>query len=418
MKKILKICLVLLICISFINGSTFVYANTEEVTSGGPEILADSAILIDAKTGMVLYQKYANARMYPASITKILTVYLACLNLNPETVLTASDTAIFGFDRSSSHIWLDTKEEARVIDLEYASLLMSANDASNILAEGVSGSQEAFVDLMNQTVSELGLNNTHFNNPHGLPDENHYTTAYDMAMITRLAIRNSDFLKIFSTKTYEMPPTNKQSQTRIFATGNPLIKNGEYYYEYAIGGKTGWTEPAGYTMVAYASKDNMDLIAVVLHEKTAEDRYIDTKALFEYGFSNYKTMLIKGSDIETKEVEIKKGNDLWAVAKFSINVDFNILLPMDTDESTVTTEVEIRNEDNPEKVAGYVILKINGETVGEQIMDKDIEIFDISFKATKLPLIEKGIDYFSILVLGLFVLRHFILFLRKFELPE
>ncbi len=418
MKKFIKIFLILTLCLIYLLSVFNVKAQEETIESAGLEIFAESAILIDAKTGKILYQKNANEKMYPASITKILTVYLSSINLKPESVLTASDTAIFNFDRSSSHIWLDTKEEARVIDLQHASLLASANDASNMLAEGVSGTQEAFATLMNETVSELGLSNTHFTNAHGLPDENHYTTAYDMAMITRMAIKDENFLKIFSTKTYEMPATNKQANPRVFANGNAMIKNGKFNYEFAIGGKIGWTEPAGYTMVTYASKDNMDLIAVVMKESEADNRYIDTKTLFEYGFNNYKTVVIKGSEIESKTVEIKKDNYLWAKATFDINVDFNILLSQSMDDSLVKAEVEIRNEDDPEKIEGYVVLKINNEVVGEQIMNKNLEMFDISFEATKLPIIERVLDYLSIGFLGLFFLRNFVIFLRKFELPE
>ncbi len=415
MKKIILIFINIMFCFNLINVKA---EENVDITPNGPEILAESAVLIDAKSGKILYQKYANSRMYPASITKILTVYLACLNLNPETVLTASDSAIFGFDRNSSHLWIDVNEEVKAIDLEYASLLSSANDATNILAEGVSGSQEAFVELMNQTVADMGLENTHFNNAHGLPDENHYSSAYDMALITRMAIKNTDFLNIFSSKSYKMAPTNKQSEARQLANGNEMIKNSKNYYEYAIGGKIGWTEDAGYTMVTYASKNNMDLIAVVMKESESENRYIDTKALFDYGFNNYKTLLIKGSDIESKTVEIKKGSDLWAKATFFADVDFNILLPYNADEGLVSTEIEIRNDDNPDDIAGYVVIKIDGEVVGEQLMNKSIEVYDISFKATKFPIIEKTLDYISIAVLGLFLLRHFVLSLRKIKLPE
>ena len=159
---------------------------------------------------------------------------------------------------------------------------------------------------MNQTVVELGLNNTHFTNAHGLSDFDHYTSAYDMAMITRAALKNEKFKTIFETKSYEMPPTNKQESKRLFANGNNMIKNGEFYYEYATGGKIGWTPEAGYTMVTTASKDNMDLIAVVLGVFEKDERYKDTKALFEYGFSNYKTMVIKGDEIQVETVEIKR----------------------------------------------------------------------------------------------------------------
>ncbi|NLC97419.1 MAG: D-alanyl-D-alanine carboxypeptidase [Erysipelotrichaceae bacterium] len=389
-----------------------------DVTEGGPIISGESAILIDAKTGMVLYRKNADEHKEPASITKILTVYLASVNLNDETMITASQEAIFGFDRSSSHIWLTPDEKVRAIDLEYAAFLSSANDASNMLAEGVSESQEAFVEVMNQTVEDLGLSNTHFANAHGLHDDNHYTSAYDMAMITRAVLKNNKFKKIFETRTYEMSATNKQESKRTFAAGNNMIKNGEFYYEYATGGKIGWTPEAGYTIVTTATKDNMDLIAVVLNCSDQDSRYTDTKALFEYGFNNYKTVLLKGSDIPVETVEIKDGGKLWAIANFSIDVDFNILLPYNTNEETVTTSIEIKHEKDPNKIEGYVIIKIDGQKVGEVIMDKEIEIFDTSFLATSLPLINKFLDYFSIFILGLFLFVSFVEFTGKIKVPE
>ena len=390
----------------------------DDVTPGGPGISAEAAILIDAKTGMVLYKKNPNRHMQPASITKILTVYLASVNLNPETLVTASQEAIFGFDRKSSHIWLTPDEKVRAIDLEYASFLSSANDASNMLAEGVSGNLGAFTDAMNQTISELGLSDTHFANAHGLSDPNHYTSAYDMAMITRMALKNENFKTIFSAKTYEMPATNKQANPRVFATGNNMLKNSEFFYEFATGGKTGWTPEAGYTMVTTATKDNMDLIAVVLNCPEQNQRYADTKALFEYGFSNYKTMVIKGSEIPEEVVEVKDEGKLLATAKFSIKLDFNILLPAKKDEKSVTTSIEIRNKENPEKIQGYLIINLDGVKVGETIMDKSIEVYDLSFKATVLPIIVRGLDYFSIFVLGIFAFVSFVKQTRKMKLPE
>lgn len=426
-KKILVLLSILFITIIPINAQNTETSPTEEptpipvpqdITQGGPEISGEAAILIDAKSGMVLYRKNADEKKEPASITKIMTVYLASLNLDDETYVTASQEAIFGFDRNSSHIWLTPDESVRAIDLEYASFLGSANDASNMLAEGVSGSQNSFVDLMNQTVSDLGLSNTHFMNAHGLSNAEHYTSAYDMAMLTRAALKNEKFKNIFQTKSYEMPATNKQESTRLFASGNNMIKNGKFFYEYATGGKIGWTPEAGYTIVTTASKDNMDLIAVVLQAPDQDSRYTDTKALFEYGFNNYKTMVIKGDDIPVETVEIKKDGKLWATANFSVDVVFNILLPFNTDESKVTTSVEVRHKDDPKKIEGYLIINIDGVKVGEAIMNKQIVEHDISFKATTLPLINMVLDYFSIFVLGLFLLVSFVKLTRKVQIPE
>lgn len=422
-KKILSV----LIC-TFILISGFQVVAEEEPTptpetvESTPDSLglnAKSAVLIDAKTGMVLYQKNMNQQMYPASITKILSIYIALEKLDPNAVLSASATAIDNIDRTSSHIWLDYGEEAPAIDFIYAGMMASANDAMNVLAESVSGTQEAFVALMNETAKSAGAKNSNFVNAHGLPNEAHVTTAYDMAMITRTAMRNELFKEAFGAKLYEMKPTNKQKDTRTFSTGNEMLKKSKNIYENATGGKIGWTKDAEYTMVTTATYNNMDLIAVVMGCSTSDDRYADTRKLFDYGFNNYKTVIVSKDTIESKVVEVKKGSTVLATATFTVPYDFNILLPMEMEDSAVSTSVVIRNENNPETIEGAVVLYLEGKEVGEQRMQKDIVMHDTSFQATKLPIIVQIIDYISLGVLALFVFIKFLVFLRKnTKLPE
>ena len=271
--------------------------------------------MIDADSGAVLYEKNADERHYPASITKIMTVYLALSRGSLDQTVTATHTAIDNIDRKSSHIWLDYGEELSLKDACYAAIMASANDASNVLAEAVGGSQNEFAEMMNEAAAA---------NAHGLPDEDHYTTAYDMAMITRMAIQNADFAEIFGTVKYEMQPTNKQKDVRYFASGNDMLKKGEFFYEYATGGKIGWTEDAGYTIVTTASKDGVNLIAVVLKNSNKNARYTDTRTLFDYGFANYKQITIPASAFEEKTIEIKKRGQLWATAAFKMSYDLKM----------------------------------------------------------------------------------------------
>lgn len=415
----MKRLVVIIICIFLILVS-FLSVKAEEETSVPEDVVVDtlgisapSAILIDAKSQMVLYEKDAYARLYPASITKILTVYLSCENLDPQQIITCSSSAIYGFDRASSHIFLDVDEEISAIDLMYAAIMQSANDASCVLAEAVSGTIDEFVNLMNATVESWGLTNTHFANPHGLNDENHYTCAYDMAIITKNAMTNSLFKEIFGAMTWQVEPNNKQKDARYFATGNYMLKASEFYYEYATGGKIGYTKDAGYTMVTSASKDNMDLIAVVLNCENSEDRYTSTRKMFDYGFNNYKTVVLDGNDIGTKEVEIYSGRNLWAKALFSVDVNFNVLLPANKDDSSVSYEIEVKDEKNPDLISANVVLYLDGERIGEAKMNKEIEVYDISFENTTKPMINNIFDYFCVGILALFVGFHFLYFLRK-----
>lgn len=363
----------------------------------------ESAVLIDADSGAVLYEKNADDRHYPASITKIMTVYLALSQGNPDQMLTATDTAIDNIDRKSSHIWLDYGEELSLKDACYAAVMASANDASNVLAEAIGGSQEEFSGLMNEAAAAAGAKNTHFANAHGLPDEDHYTTAYDMAMITRMAMKNAAFAEVFGTVKYEMQPTNKQKDVRYFASGNDMLKKGEFFYEYATGGKIGWTEDAGYTIVTTASKDGVNLIAVVLKNSNKNARYTDTRALFDYGFANYKQITIPASSFEEKTIEIKKRGQLWATAKFKMSYDFKILAKTNDDESQYTASVIVENEKDPDTVQAYAILNKNGAEIARQAMEKELEVNDISFKATTWPIIQKGLDLFSVVVFVLFM---------------
>lgn len=391
----------------------------EEVVVDPLGLEAESAILIDAKTGMVLYEKNAYNQMYPASITKILTAYLVCEHLDLNTELICSNEAIFGFDRASSHIALDVGEVVSVEDLLNAMMLESANDAANVLAEGVGGTLERFTDIMNDTVESLGLTGTHFNNAHGMPDENHYTTAYDMAMITRKAIRNDNVKQLLRKQSYQMAPTNLQSETRYFNQNHQMLTSGPYHYDYATGGKLGYTRYAKYTSVTTASKDNMDLIVVVLGCDEADMRYRDTTKLFEYGFNHYKTVKVKSSDIENVEVIVKDGRQAIAKATFSIDVDFNVLLSMDSDESLLTTDVITTNERSVDNVSAYVVLYLNGNEIGRVEMNREIEMYDTSFSGSTLPMIKFVFDCISLVVLVMFIGIHFIYKLRNNKfIPE
>lgn len=387
MQKIKMIGLLVIMLLFSIMPIQAVEANKEEL-----DLDAQSAILIDVKSGTVLYNKNAFEQQYPASITKIMTVYLAVENSNLDQVITANASAIDTIDRSSSHIWLDYGEELTIEDACYAAMLQSANDASNVLAEAVGGTQENFVKMMNEVADEAGALNTHFSNAHGLPDEEHYTTAYDMAMILKTALKNDAFRTIFEAYNYTMEPTNKQKDQRIFATGNELIKKGAYRYEYAKGGKVGWTADAGYTMIATAEKDGMELIAVVLKDSSKEDRFLDIIQLFEYGFSNYKTAVVKADEQAAQTYQIKKGKQIAADCTFTMEYDFSVLLDSDAIIELLTVDYEIRNKESADTIECYAILKNSGVAIGEQQMKKEIVMYDLSFKAVVLPKIMKVID--------------------------
>ena len=258
----------------------------------GPQIEGESAILVDMFTGAVLYSKNADKAQYPASITKIMTALLGCENLDPSQKFTMSQSAAYGIsDSNSSSIYADTGEEFTIEQALMAVMLQSANEMTLAVAELTTGSTKKFVEQMNLKARQLGCTNTHFNNPNGLPDEIHYTTASDMAKIARAAWFNPTFRKFASTQYYEIPPTNKFAETRYLLNHHKMMKSQAYAYDGVLGGKTGYTEAAGNTLVTYAKNDNTYLVAVVL--QSVNGAYADTANLLDYGFNNFSRTAVK-----------------------------------------------------------------------------------------------------------------------------
>lgn len=319
-----KICLSLLLIICIISSLVCVSA----VEYNAPQISTKSAVLIDASTGQVIYDKDMNAKKYPASITKIMTAILAIENLENTDMLTANEEAIDTVPRNTSNIALDYGEEISVEDLLYATLLASANDTSNVLAIGVSGSTDKFAKLMTEKAKEYGAKNTNFANANGLHDTNHYTSAYDMAQIMRHAIANETFRKVISTVVYEAMPTNKQEEVRVFANSHKMIKNTPYIYEGTIGGKTGWTTDAGHTLVTAAERGDTTLVAVVMDSGDSLDvKFEDTTALFDYGFDNFEKVVLTSEKLQNQfaGTEISKEIDMSTLydAEFMIHSSEN-----------------------------------------------------------------------------------------------
>ncbi len=263
----------------------------------GPELASDGAILMDAVTGNILYEKNVDQRMYPASITKILTALIAIEHLSLEEKITYTRDDIYTLERGASTIALRPDEELSVEESLYGLLLASGNECANGLARQTAGSVSAFVDMMNARAAELGCTGTHFANPHGLHDENHYTTPHDMAILMRAAISNATYLRFDSTRTHIIPPTNLVNETRPVKMRHEMLDPySANYYEGVVAGKTGFTTPAGNTLVTYAVRGDLKLISVVMH--STGQQYADTKKLLDYGFSGFQSL--EASSLETR----------------------------------------------------------------------------------------------------------------------
>lgn len=247
---------------------------------------------MDAESGNILYEKNGYAKIYPASTTKVLTAILVLENLPLDEKIVASKNAINSVPLESSVMGIKKEEIFSVENLLYGLLLSSGNDAAIVLAESVSGNVNDFVTLMNTKAKEIGCLNTHFSNPHGFYDDNHYSTPYDMALILKYAMKFDEFKKIVESKSFELPSTNKTSNTRTIKNTNKLIdENSNTFYKYALGGKTGYTIESRGTYIGYSK--NGDKILIVgnfdgsqnINGKNA--RFLDAISLCDYGFFNF-----------------------------------------------------------------------------------------------------------------------------------
>lgn len=253
----------------------------------GPKVVARAAILMDLDTGEILYAKGIDEKHAPASTTKIMTAMVALSkDIPPDTKITFTEE-VWNIEPESTHIGIQPGEILTFNDSLYAILLGSANEVSSGVAEYIGGSVQAFVDEMNQTAKDLGCENTHFVNANGLHDDNHYTTARDLAIIAQAAFQNETFRGIIKTPYYIIPETNLANETRWINNHHQMIlPNDNDYYEGCLGGKNGYTKKANNTLVTYAEKNDMRLVCVVLDD--IGSHYPDTKALLDYGFDNFK----------------------------------------------------------------------------------------------------------------------------------
>ena len=248
-----------------------------------PEVAAEGAVLLNAATGEVLYGKNQDQQFYPASITKVMTALVVLEHCNLNETVTFSETATTNLESGAVALGVSAGDQLTVEQSLYGLLLKSANEIGNGLAEHVSGSVSAFAELMNAKAKELGCKNTHFANPHGLNNENHKTTPYDMALILRAAVANDTFRKIDTTTSYQFPAI-KNAAARTITMGHKMMyKTDSRYYEGIIGGKTGYTSKAGNTLVTAVERDGVRLIAVVMKAKGTH--YTDTRAMLDYGFA-------------------------------------------------------------------------------------------------------------------------------------
>ena len=332
----------------------------------GMDVVAESAIVMEQETGTILYSKNMDDVHFPASITKIMTALLVLENCQLDETVTFSADAVYGTELGSSSIARDVKEEMTVEQTLYGMMLESANECAYALGEHVAGDIPSFVDMMNERAKELGCTNTHFNNTNGLPDDEHYTTAHDMALIARAAYKIPKFAEIVGTKNYTIPPTNKHSDPTPLNNHHQMLhyyKTNKYLYEYCLGGKTGYTVVAGATLVTYAKKDGMTLICVVMKDTTS-DEYTDTTNLFEYCFDNFSTYAVADfTSISEDDTDItgvlSENSELIKVDESGL-----IVIPKTASVLDVTSEVVPYSDEDNTSVIGQLRYTYADRSVG------------------------------------------------------
>ena len=332
---------------------------------------SSSCLLMDAKTGKIIYAKNAYEKMYPASTTKLMTAILTLENCKLTDTAIVSHNAIYSIPVGYSHASLKEDEELTIEQLLNVLLIPSANDAAIVLAEHISGSVEKFSKLMNEKAKSLGCLNTNFVNPNGIQNKNHYSTAYDLALIGKYALKFPDIKRIAMVKQYTLPTTNKYDKTdRIFNATNGLINDdvlNKNYYEYATGLKTGYTDASGYCIVSTAKKDDKELIAVILNSNSISKRYSDCKTLFNYGFDNYEYITIQDEKAVVKQVEIENGSKSSKNLNVVVKDKIEVFTKNDTDLSKLEPTIEINESLKAPLAENTVIGKITYNIDGEEI---------------------------------------------------
>lgn len=371
MKKLLSI----LLCAALIFGLT--PAGTTYAAGTWPSnisIEADGGILIDANSGTVLYGKNIHETYYPASITKILTALIIIKHCDLDDTVTFTHSAVNTLEPGSSILGARVGDQMSVRDCLYALLLQSANEVANALAEHCSGSVEEFAELMNKEAKALGCIDSNFANPSGLNNENHYTSAHDMSLIAKAAFSNPTFLEIDKTLYYDVPAGQLQQYPdgwRYYMHHRMMKKNDSLYYSGIIGGKTGYTSLAGNTLVTCAERDGLKLIAVVLNGH--QTHYSDTKSLLDFGFENFKSVLIADKDSTYQKIE----NDLSIggiisneTTRLSVDTASAITLPIDGDFADVTSSLDYQLDDTaPEAAVARIDYMYGDRIVGQAYLE-------------------------------------------------
>lgn len=368
-----------------------------------PSISADASIVIDNKTNKILYSKNENKKMYPASTTKILTAILVIENSNLDDLVTASYDAIMSIPDGYSIANIQIGEQLTVEQLLELLLVHSANDAANVLAEFIGGSTDSFVSMMNTIINELGLSDSHFTNVYGMHNENHYTTAHDLAIIMKYCLKNDTFRKISGQASCSIPSTNKYGTRTYNSTNELLIPNSSSYYKYLTTGKTGFTSQAKECLVSSAYKDDLELIGVVLG---SNNRFSDTRAIYDFAYSNYSIKIIANEGDIASNITISNSTKETESLNLLLDESIPVLISNSQDISEISPEIILNDNISAPIEEGSILGKIKYTVAGVTYSTNIIAEHNV--EKSKLPIY---ILYLSIAFI--FIIICFILIYKK-----
>ena len=374
-NKIYKITMIVVLLIVVLTCNTKVYADDEL------SINAKAALIVETNTGKIIYENDIYEQNYPASVTKILTAILTIENCDLDDVATVSQTAISQIPTGYVIAPLYIGEQITIKDLLYALMLKSANDAAYVLAEHVGGSVEGFSEMMNKKAEELGCKNTHFVNPNGIHNQNHYTTAYDMYLISNYAMKNETFKEIVSTYEYTLSPTNKHPlKDRIMKNTNNFVNPKNAYYNKIVNGiKTGTTKQAGNCLITDSSDNGLEFITVILGAQTANSKFSETKKMISFAYDNYALTKIhdKGDMIQNIEVKkaTKKTKDLNLVISDDITAMANKKIKVDEIEPEIVLNDDIKAPIEQGQELGIIKYNVDGlEYEAKLLAETEVEL--------------------------------------------
>lgn len=405
MKQILSLFMAITLCLSL---SVTAFAEETAIQSAVPAAVSNAYVVMNAETGQILVQKNMNEKEYPASITKVLTAAIALDIGNPrdQYEITADDVFSYTFP-GTTYVALTHDEVVTVEQLLYGTLMASANDAANCLGsyvatklgrtalndKGEESYVSGFVEILNEKLEELGCTNTHFTNAHGLHNEDHYTTAADMAKILQYALSVDGFRNYFGAVNYTMAATNMQPQERSWGTQSGLfVESNKYYYEGATGAKLGYTDEAGHTMVSVAKRNDVELICVLLdcqQGNWADHR--DSATLYDYCFNNFDTVTFTAEDLKQKSVPVYKENEIYEKAQITADSDYSMQLHKLLTKSDVKFATNVPGRffygEDMRATLSFALTKSATKTVGEAMYT---DLGSMPLKVTVVPLTVEG----------------------------